>query len=227
MSTHIATLARLTGTLLLLFFLAFVLAEGPPNPLRLTASEALYAAGMLALYGGLALAWRNAKWGGAVTIGGWLFLAILSGRVPFDWPLALPAAVGVLFLVSANAPKPPTPLWAKALLYGPLPVFVLLCANEMFGNPPLMAVPVGELTGTCSVPSAAITVHSDATVTGTVANVPIQRARIEPNRSWFGRLLGWRTDYRIRGELTTGEPLNILLNAKPTGLTGTVESPRR
>ena len=227
MSTHIATLARLTGTLLLLFFLAFVLAEGPPNPLRLTASEALYALGMLALYGGLALAWRHPKWGGAVTLGGWLFLAILSGRVPFDWPLALPATVGVLFLLSANAPKRPTPTWAKVLLYGPLPVFVLLCANEMFGNPPLMAVSIGEHTGPCSVPNAAITVASDATVTGTVTGIPIQRARMEPNRSWFGRLLGWRTDYRIRGVLTTGEPLNILLNARSTGLAGTVESPRR
>lgn len=97
----------------------------------------------------------------------------------------------------------------------------------MFGNPPLMAVSIAGLAGPCSVPSAAIAVAPDATVTGTVANVPIQRARIEPNRSWFGRLLGWRTDYRIRGVLTTGEQLNILLNAKPTGLTGTVESPRR
>ena len=104
---------------------------------------------------------------------------------------------------------------------------MLLCANEMFGNPPLKAVPLAELTGTCSVPSAAITVHPDATVIGTVANVPIQRARLKPNRSWFGRLLGWRTDYRIRGGLTTGKPLNIQLNAKPTGLSGKVESPRR
>lgn len=121
MSTHIATLARLTGTLLLLFFLAFVLAEGPPNPLRLTPSEALYALGMLALYGGLALAWRNAKWGGALTIGGWLFLAILSRRVPFDWPLALPAAVGVLFLSIGQRAQTPDATVGKSAPLRPPP----------------------------------------------------------------------------------------------------------
>ena len=114
-----------------------------------------------------------------------------------------------------------------ALRDGPLPLFVLLCANEMFGNPPLMATlerPVAQLAGPCSIPGATLTIHPDATVTGAIRGVAIQSARLTPNRSWFGRLLGWRTDYRIRGSLVNGMPLNVLLNAHAGGLRGTVES---
>lgn len=230
MNTHIATLARLTSALILLFFLAFVVAEGPPNPFRLTASENLYAAGMLALYGGLALAWIKPAWGGACSVAGWLYLGVLSREIPLDWPLAVPAAIGLLFLLTANATKTPAPRWLKVVLYGPLPVFVLLCANEMFGNPPWMATserPIAELAGAWSGPNAAITITPAGAVTGNLGGVPVQDAQWTPNRSWFGRLLRWRTDYRIRGTLAGGQTVNILLNGEPGHLTGTLDWPGR
>jgi hypothetical protein len=225
MKTILPTFARLAGGLLFLFFAAMVVGEGPPNPLRLTARENLYAVGMLLLYGGLAVAWFRADWGGAMTVGGWVYLALLSWELPLDWPLAAPGIVGAVHAVCAWAG------WVKVrrpslvvcvLLAG----FVGLCANEMFGNPPLMASgerPLAELAGDWGDGEARLRIDATGVVSGTVGADSIGTARLEPNRSWFGRLLGWRTDYRIRGRLVSGEPINVLLNGGSGGLAGTVE----
>lgn len=147
-----------------------------------------------------------------------------------DWPLSLPAAVGLLHLLTAKAPVTPSPKWLKALIYGPLPVFVLLCAKETFGNPPLMAAaerPIAQLAGTWSAPDDAITISPDSNVSRTVGEATIQSACLTPNRSWFGRLLHRSTDYRIRDALTARQPISMLLNSESARLTGTLEWPGR
>jgi hypothetical protein len=95
-----------------------------------------------------------------------------------------------------------------------LTAFVLLCANEMLGNPPLLTPalpPSSALVGTWQATAQAwpgpseievlLTVHADGTVSGEVGGAALAGARISGNRTWLGRLLKWRTDYLIRGEL--------------------------
>lgn len=225
MKTILPTFARLAGGLLFLFFVAMIVGEGPPNPLELTARESLYGVGMLLLYGGLAVAWFRADWGGGMSVAGWVFLAVLSGKLPLDWPVAAPAFVGLVHLICGwmgwvKVRRPP--LVVCLMLAG----FVALCANEMFGNPPLMATgerPLAEMAGEWEDGEVKLRIDAMGAVNGALGDVSIGTARLEPNRSWFGRLLGWRTDYRIRGVLGSGEAVNMLLNGGNAGLTGTVE----
>ncbi len=76
-----------------------------------------------------------------------------------------------------------------------LGLFLLLCANEIFGNPPLTTPdlrPGTELVGTWSSGDKTLTIRSDGTVTGTIVGT------IRYNRTWFGKLMHWRTDYIIQ-----------------------------
>ena len=225
--------ARIAGTLLFLFFLAFFFGEGFPNLFRTAARENLLFLAMAALFAGLALAWKWEGWGGLFSIAGFILLGILE-RKPLETPfLRLPAMVGVVHLVCwwalrVTAP-PPGAAWvnpfagkAWRIFYiaggAALGIFVLLCANEMFANPPLMTAPLHpgpEIAGTwralvtgprgrpLATPiDVVLTIHPDASVSGTVGPATLLGGRIFNNRSWFGKLMHWREDYGIEGKLT-------------------------
>ena len=94
-------------------------------------------------------------------------------------------------------------------------VFVVLCANEMFGNPPLMttsfrppASMVGEWRATTPPAAPAwkaidvvFAIHPDGSVTGSVGDAAVIGGRMANNRSWFGKLMNWREEYAISGGL--------------------------
>jgi hypothetical protein len=100
-------------------------------------------------------------------------------------------------------------------------VFVLLCANELLGNPPLMTpalLPSSALAASWQGSAEAwpgpteikilITVNSDGTVSGRIGSATLMGARIKGNRTWLGRLMHWRSDYIIQGKLSgsAGKP---------------------
>jgi hypothetical protein len=156
-------------------------------------------AGLFAMLLGLGLAWKWEGLGGALTLAGYGVMAWADhpGRghtAVVAAPFVIPAVIGLVHVLCwwalRNAPsawRPPVWLW------GALGVFVLLCGNEVFGNPPLMSggrVPQGTWTDGGMV----LTIAPDGAVSGSL------KGRIAPNRSWFGRLMSWRSDYIVRGE---------------------------
>jgi hypothetical protein len=154
--------ARIAGTLMALFFLAFFVGEGFPNIFRLH--------------------WRES-------------LSVL----------AMSAAVVGLAVV----------------------VLILLCANEMFGMPPLMTPalhPPPELVGTweASLPTmdAVFTINPDASVSGRIGDAAVVNGRVVYDRSWFGTLMNWRTDYLIMGRLSRGGRFTAPLTLRGVGLEG-------
>lgn len=223
--------ARIMGSLMVLFILTFVFGEGPPPLLRMTAREQLYALGMCSLFLGLVAAWFREGWGGLLSVLGWAFLAVLARRPAWDLPFSIPAALGLLHLLCwwrlrGPTPPPEAANWAT----GPhartfflsvsafLVAFVLLCANEIFGQPPLMT-PAGPLpaaiVGTWSanlttvsrqpLPDEILVVFNigpGGSVSGTVGDAALTSGQLLPNRSWFGRLMNWRAPYEIRGALS-------------------------
>ncbi len=200
-------LARILGLLMVLFLLAFLIGEGPPPVSRMTGRELAYAAGMILLFGGLGLAWFHAAWGGALSITAWIYLSILAGRPALDWPFLIPALVGAVYLLSwvrlRHLPPPALSARLGTVIAGAVGVFVLLAANEMFGQPPLMsgtppfAALAGEWTGTDGL---TFTIYANGVVSGRFQDRDLPAGRISSNRSWFGKLMHWRTDYAIRGE---------------------------
>jgi len=223
--------ARILGSLMVLFILTFVFGEGPPPLLRMTAREQLYALGMSSLFLGLVVAWFREGWGGLMSVLGWAFLSVLARRPALDLPLSIPAAVGLLHLLCwlrlhLPAPAPGASNWATGpqvrslvlLLSISLGIFVLLCANEIFGQPPLMTPagpPPAGIVGTWSANLTTVTrqplqdeipvvftIGPDGSVSGTVGNAALTSGQILPNRSWFGRLMNWRAPYEIRGALS-------------------------
>ena len=91
-------IARIAGTLMVLFLLAFVIGEGFPNLAQMTARERLYGLGMAALFLGLVVAWFREGWGGLLSLAGWGFLAVLAHRPPWSLPFTIPATIGLLHL---------------------------------------------------------------------------------------------------------------------------------
>ncbi|MCC6537634.1 MAG: hypothetical protein IT162_08805 [Bryobacterales bacterium] len=208
-------LARLASLPLLFFFLAMLAGEGPPAPWRLSRRELLYLAGLAALYGGLAAAWFRPAWGGAASLAGWAGLSLLAGRPAFDAPLSLPALVALLYLACGSARPAARPRWVTPILYGPLPVLLLLAANEIFGHPPLLARPAQsaeELAGAWAGPGPA-TLYLDryGRLTGSLWQTRVD-AQLRPNRTRFGRLLGWRSDYAAH---TAGRTVYLIDQAAP------------
>jgi hypothetical protein len=221
--------ARVAGTLFALLFLAFFVGEGPPPVWRLTFRENLLFAGMTAICIGLLLAWKWHALGPAVTLAGFLVMQI-DPRAGRNILMLLPAATAALHLlcrlrirrgppagpVAWQVPK--TVLLAAGSLAG---IFVLLCANEMFGQPPLMTarlVPPSDLTGDwfgavgTEGTAVRIFIQPDAAVTGTVGAAEFH-GRIRNDRSWFGNLMNWRNQYWLSGRLSE----NVQLTRFDTG----------
>jgi hypothetical protein len=223
-------IARIGGALMVLFLLAFVFGEGPPRFGKMTTRENLLALGMGSLFLGLIVAWFREGWGGLLSVLGWGFFGLVEKRPMWDWPLSIPAAMGLLHLVCwwrLRGPAPPAEPVSPAarvhrkMLYAAvlavLTVFVLLCANEMLGQPPLMTAagrPPAEAVGTWTAEVTKVsreplpggipvelTVHADGSVSGTIGGKQLTSGRLMQNRSWFGRMMNWRTEYLIRGTL--------------------------
>ena len=212
---------RIAGTLVALFFLAFVVGEGPPPLFRLGFKQDLIFFAMAALFVGLVLAWKWPVWGGVVPLAGFAVLVVVE-QIPMrlNALLLLPAGIGALNLVCwwklKAARRAGIRAWEvpKAALVAALAcvgVFVALCANEVIGNPPLMtpsfrptAAMVGEWRAAAiGAPGLDVVfvVHADATVTGQVGDAAVLDGRMGYNRSWFGRLMNWREEYAIRGRV--------------------------
>jgi len=95
-----------------------------------------------------------------------------------------------------------------------LAAFLLLSANEIFGQPPLMTPTLhpdrslaGVWYGTEPKP-VEFFIHPDGSVTGTVAESVVADAHIFYGRTWFGRLLHINSPYRIMGRLS-GERFTV------------------
>src|ERR1039458_6092362 len=206
--------ARLAGTLLFLFFVAFFFGEGPPHLSMLTSTERLQFLCIAGLFLGLAIAWKWEGLGGLVTVAGYTFLVAIDASHLRMWALCAPAVVGAMHIASwgrlrvgqpAGLVPWTVPRSVVMSLVAALAVFLLLCANEMFGQPPLMTPPLhpdarlaGAWYGIPSRPradsagdsiSVEFIIHTDGAVTGAVGNAAVRAGRITCGRSWFGQLV--------------------------------------
>jgi hypothetical protein len=220
--------ARIAGTLMALFFLVFFVGEGFPPIFRLPWRESLSVLLMSAMVAGLLLAWKWEGLGGAVALAGMVLFMLLTGTRGIGL-LLVPAAIGLLHVVCWWSLRSGGAAWEVprkilAIVGLAVVVFILLCANEMFGMPPLMTPalhPPPELVGTweANLPTAdaVFTINPDASVSGRIGDATVMNARIIYNRSWFGRLMHWRTDYLIVGDRFTAP-----LTPRGVGLEGTL-----
>jgi hypothetical protein len=245
---------------MVLFVLAFLIGEGVPPITRMNLREQLYTLAFAGLFGGLVIAWFWEGWGGALSLAAWGFLAILARRPPWDLPLSIPAAAALIHLLCWWRLRGPAPVQPGAgtavsahhktlfaFLWACLAVFVLLCANEMFGNPPLMTrsgPPPAWMVGTWSAESPTVTgrrlpvaisveltIAPDGSVAGSIGGADLIGGRLTENRSWFGRLMHWRTEYFIQGSLsravefyggTAGDRFCVPINVSAQGLDGSL-----
>jgi hypothetical protein len=229
--------ARIAGTLMALFFLAFFVGEGFPNIFRLHWRESLSVLALSAVIVGLLLAWIWEGLGGAVAVVGMaVFMLLIGSWGAASGLLLVPAAIGVLHVVcwwrlrSATGVGWEVPRKVLIVVGLAVGVFILLCANEMFGMPPLMTPafhPPPDMVGTweAKLPTmdAVFTIHPDASVSGRIGDAAVVNARIGYNRSWFGRLMHWRSDgYLMLGRLSRGDQFTAGLMKRGVGLEGTL-----
>jgi hypothetical protein len=223
--------ARIAGTLMALFFLAFFVGEGFPNLFRLPWRETLSVLTISAVVAGLLLAWIWEGLGGALVLAA-VGLMPLIGMMRGIGFFLVPAAIGLLHVVcwwrlrSAGV-KREAPRKILAVVGLAVVVFILLCANEMFGMPPLMTPafhPPPDMVGTweanLTTVDAVLTINPDASVSGRIGDASLVNARMIYNRSWFGRFMHWRTDYLIMGRLSRGDRFTAPLMARGVGLEG-------
>jgi hypothetical protein len=202
-----------------LFFLAFFVGEGFPNIFRLHWRESLSVLALSAVVVGLLLAWIWEGLGGAVALVGMaVFMVLIGFRGVATGLLLVPAAIGLLHVVCWWRLRSGVPAagvgWEvprKVLIVVGLAVgvFILLCANEAFGMPPLMTPalhPSPNMVGTWEAKlgtmDAVFTINPDASVSGRIGDATLINGRIIYSRSWFGRFMHWRTDYLIMGKLS-------------------------
>jgi len=230
--------ARIAGTLMALFFLAFFVGEGFPNIFRLHWRESLSVLALSAAVVGLLLAWIWEGLGGAVALAGMVLCMLLTGTRGIGF-LLVPAAIGLLHVVCWWRLRSAAVGWEvprKVLIVVGAAVgfFILLCANEMFGMPPLMTPalhPSPDMVGTweAKLPTmdAVFTINPDASVSGRIGDATLIDGRIIYSRSWFGKLMNWRTDYLIMGTLSRGDRFTAPLTMTGVGLEGALFLSRR
>ena len=204
--------ARIAGTLMALFFLAFFVGEGFPNIFLLPWRQSLSVLLMSAMMAGLLLAWKWEGLGGAVALAAVALMPLIGTRG--IGLFLVPAAIGLLHIVCWWSLRSGGAIWEVP---GKVPivvglavaVFILLCANEMLGMPPLMTPafhPPPELVGTWEAKlgsmDAAFAINPDASVSGRIGDATLIGGRMIYNRSWFGRFMRWRTDYLIMSKLS-------------------------
>lgn len=104
-------IARIAGTLMALFFLAFVVGEGPPPLFRLNLQQNLHFFAMAALFVGLLLAWKWELLGGLIPLAGFVLLVLIEGVRPLTNALfLLPVTIALMNLLCwwrlrAGAPR--------------------------------------------------------------------------------------------------------------------------
>jgi len=238
--------ARIAGTLMALFFLAFFVGEGFPNVFRLPWRESLSVLLMSAMVAGLLLAWKWEGLGGAIALASIVLMHLIGGtRGTATWLFLLPAAAGLLHVVCwwRLRSGPPgagvgweVPRGILIVVGIAVGVFILLCANEAFGMPPLMTPalhPPPDMVGTWEANlvtmDVVFTINPDASVSGRIGDATLRDGRIIYNRSWFGRFMHWRTDYMIMGQLSqvvrpsegvAGDRFTAPLTMREVGLEG-------
>jgi hypothetical protein len=228
--------ARIAGMLMFLLFLGFFFGEGPPHLSRLTPAERLQALGVAALFSGLPIAWKWEGLGGLITVASFAFLATISATYLHLWAFCLPALAGSVHLASWGRLRMVAPAGLVAWhlprsvvvsLLAALAVFLLLCTNEIFSQPPLMTTVlrpdsslVGDWRGAGSI-SVGFLIHSDGSVTGAVGETAITEGRIIYGRSWFGRLLHINSPYVVIGEIS-GNRFTAALHFSGEALDGSV-----
>jgi hypothetical protein len=216
--------ARIAGLLFALLFLAFLVGEGPPPMWN------LHFLGLAGIACGLIAAWKWEGVGGAITLAGCglLWLADRGFAAGAAAPLAvMPAATGLLHVVCWARLRGAAPGRLPWAVWVALAVFLLLCGNEVLGNPPLMtpgrpaAAVVGRWRSAAGNPGVVLAVGGDGALAGTIDGKRLSDGRVSGNRSWFGKMMHWRTDYRIRGKLN-GDPVHGWLVVKAPKLEGDV-----
>jgi hypothetical protein len=225
--------ARVAGTLMALFFLAFFVGEGFPNIFRLPWRESLSVLTISAVVAGLLLAWKWEGLGGAVTLAAIVLMPLIGMRG--TGLFLFPAAIGLLHMVCWWRLRSVGVGWEvprKILIVVGLAVvvFILLCANEMFGMPPLMTPalhPSPDMVGTWDAKlgsmDAVFTINPDASVSGRIGDATLINGRVVYDRSWFGRLMHWRSDgYLMLGRLSRGDRFTAGLMKRGVGLEGTL-----
>ena len=114
---------------------------------------------------------------------------------------------------------------AIAALSGAAGLWLLLALNEVFLTPPLATPPVRLATGMArgfrDGSTITVNIGGDARVTGTFGSQPFH-GKLLCNRTAFGRLMHWRSDYRIDGALADGRPLSAPLAWTGAGYKGAV-----
>jgi hypothetical protein len=104
-------IARILGSALFLLVLAFIIGEGYPNPLKLTASELISMIAFLMMLIGIPLAWKWEGLGGLIMLIGFIIFWIVnylgSHRVGVGWVFPIFPIVGILFLFSSWRTKSP------------------------------------------------------------------------------------------------------------------------
>jgi hypothetical protein len=199
-----------------LLFLAFLFGEGPPDLSRLTLLERLQAPGVAGLFFGLPIAWKSEGVGGLITVAGFGFLAAIGAGNVHRWAIYMPVSAGALHFASwgrlrmaapaSIVPWRLPPFISVSLLIARVG-FVLLSANEILGQPPLMTPAlhpdIGLAGGWHGVGpiSVEFLIHSDTSVTGSVGGTAIAEGHIIYGRSWFGRLLHINSPHRVTGRV--------------------------
>jgi hypothetical protein len=222
--------ARIAGTLMALFFLAFFVGEGFPNIFRLPWRESLSVLLMSAMVAGLLFAWKWEGLGGAVALAAAGLMPLIGMRGVGLF--LVPAAIGLLHVgcwwrLRSGGAGWEVPRKILIVVGLAVVVFILLCANEAIGMPPLMTPalhPSPELVGTWEAKlgsmDAAFTINPDASVSGRIGDATLTNGRMIYNRSWFGRFMHWRTDYLIMGKLSRGDRFTAPLTMTGVGLEG-------
>ena len=201
--------ARILGALLVLLFAAIAMGERLPVLAELGAQERMIFLAWAAILSGLILAWKKEGSGSLLTLAGAGLIIGLNSASLRMWPVQLCAATAVVhaacWVVLHDKPSaivPPKIFWAAGAL------LLLLPANEIFMNPPLMTAafsPPESMVGSWRQMHAGgddlmFTIREDGTVTGTFAGNSFMDATIVYNRSWFGKLMHWRSEYIIIGK---------------------------
>lgn len=204
--------ARIVGTLIALVLLTLLglmgfmaLLEGPFAVL-----------GIPALLLGPLLAWKWERSGGLAMLAGVVLSMGMTWGLLTAWELSVLAAVGVLHFLCgwriASGPLAdrdawPVPRAVRGIAGALVATFILLCANELLGDPPLMTPalhPSPEMTGRWSADPGDpnfenFLISPDAQVSWRAGDRSFTGGRIRNNRSWFGTFMRWRSPYRISG----------------------------
>jgi hypothetical protein len=230
MLTAVRWTARALEGIVAAYFLLFLFREGVPAPTLLTINESFAVLGIAIAFAGLLSAWMWEGPGGGLMLAGYLLAAMALPSVVSMRMFHVMAVAGILSLggwwLGKKAGKPVTIVLSSRLitwyrrwrnvLAAAEGLVILLFLNELFLTPPFMSpemdggAAAGRWEGRSTIVSdwvrqhrlrIAVVIGTDGRVRGTIGDATLIGGRIDPNRSWFGSALRWRSDYIISGAL--------------------------